>query len=189
MYFRYFQYPPGVILFRKMISKSRIPLVLQCLLLVIPLNIYVIGDWLAQGIQWALFRYQQSYLGNSLIPVNRDLYYVTSGILTGTSAASIILWMAGVTLLIIALVLMVRAIVSENPVSLKQGALCTIAAGITFGISQLLQYGILLHGERGFAIPIGVPVILVTGWWVYREDFGLASGEDDMEKTGEGEEE
>ena len=46
-------------------NKFKISLLLQCLVFLIPVNIYVIGDWLGTGVQWVLFRYQQTYLGNS----------------------------------------------------------------------------------------------------------------------------
>ena len=88
-----------------MTSKTQTPLVLQALIFFVPLNIYVIGDGLATGMQWALFRYQQSYLGNSLILVTRDFFYISQGILTGTSAISGIAWIIGSILLVIAFII------------------------------------------------------------------------------------
>lgn len=160
-------------------DKTRIVPVLQCLLLVIPLNIYVIGDWLASGVQGALFRYQESSLGNSLILLTRDLHYVTTGLLAGSTAASAILWMTGTVLLALGLVLVICALSGKGPSLVRQGAVCTIAAGVLYGISQVVQYGILLHGEKGFCVPVGIPVILAIGIWIYRQDFGIATGADD----------
>ena len=54
-------------------TRISLPLLCECLLFFVPLNIYGIGNNLATGVQWALFRYQQSYLGNSLFLIQRDL--------------------------------------------------------------------------------------------------------------------
>ena len=67
-------------------TRLTLPLICECLLFFVPLNIYVIGNDLAHGVQWALFRYQQSYLGNSLILIHKDFMYVADGILRGSSA-------------------------------------------------------------------------------------------------------
>jgi hypothetical protein len=31
---------------------------------------------------------------------------------------------------------------------------------------MLVQYGLTLHSDHGFSLPIGVPLILVTGCWL-----------------------
>ena len=54
-------------------TRISLPFLCECLLFFVPLNIYGIGNYLATGVQWALFRYQQSYLGNSLILIQGDL--------------------------------------------------------------------------------------------------------------------
>ena len=56
-------------------TRFKIPLILQCLIFLIPLNLYMWGDWLLVNIQWALFRYQQSQYGNSLILGHKDIFY------------------------------------------------------------------------------------------------------------------
>ena len=76
-------------------NKFKISLLLQCLVFLISINIYVIGDWLGMGVQWALFRDQQTYLGNSLILVTREITYVLNGTISGRSAISLILWAIG----------------------------------------------------------------------------------------------
>ena len=48
-------------------TRYRFALLSQILIFLIPLNIYMWGDWLIVNVQWALFRYQQSEYGNSLI--------------------------------------------------------------------------------------------------------------------------
>gem|GEM_PF-4749548 len=90
-------------------TRLRLPLICECLLFFVPLNIYGIGNHLTTGVQWALFRYQQSIFGNSLILIHRDLMYVQDGILQGSSACSTLIWLPGVLLLVAALILLVFA--------------------------------------------------------------------------------
>lgn len=150
-------------------NKFKISLVLQCLVFLIPINIYVIGDWLGMGVQWALFRYQQTYLGNSLILVTREITYVLNGTISGRSAISLILWAIGALLFIIATILVILANTNKDSSLIKKASLITITGGIIIAISILVQYGILLNSQSGFAIPVGIPIILVIGWWMYSE--------------------
>jgi hypothetical protein len=138
----------------------------ECLLFFVPLNIYGIGNNLATGVQWALFRYQESYLGNSLILIHRDLGYVLNGTLRGSSAFSTSIWILGAILLVAALILLTFATVQGDARPVKFAGLLTIAGGVLFLIAMLVQYGLTLHSDHGFSLPIGVPLILVTGCWL-----------------------
>ena len=102
-------------------NKLKISLILQCLVFLIPINIYVIGDWLGTGVQWALFRYQQTYLGDSLILVTRYVTFVLNGTISGRSAISLILWAVGVLLFIIATILVILANTSKDSSLIKKG--------------------------------------------------------------------
>ena len=147
-------------------TRLRLPLICECLLFFVPLNIYCIGDNLATGVQWALFRYQESYLGNSLILIHRDLTYVLGGMLKGTSAVSTSLWFLGALLLVAALILLVFAAARSDTRLVKPAGLITITGGVLFLASMLVQYGLGLHNDHGFSLPVGVPLILVTGGWL-----------------------
>jgi hypothetical protein len=152
-------------------NRYRIPLILQCLVFLIPINIYVIGDWLGTGVQWALLRYQQTYLGNSLILVTKDITYVLTGVISGRSGISYILWTAGVLLFIIATILAILANIDEESSLVWKASLFTITGGILLALSIIMQYGILFSSQSGFAIPVGVPIILIIGWWMYQEKY------------------
>ena len=144
--------------------KYRIPLIVQCLLFLIPLNIYMWGDWIIVDLQWALFRYQQSPYGNSLIPVYKDISYIVLGQTTGLyNVLSTVFWITGCVLLIIGLFVIILSNIGETVMSLKKASIFTIAAGILFGFSALLRF------SGGFAIPVGVPIVLFFGWWMYQE--------------------
>jgi hypothetical protein len=149
--------------------KYRIPLLLQCLVFLIPVNIYVIGDWLGAGVQWVFFRYQQTYLGNSLILVTKDMNFVLTGVLIGRTGISILFWGVAVALFIIAAILLILATIEETSIHIKKAALCTITGGSILAISTAIQYGISFSGKAGFAIPVGIPVIIIIGWWMYRK--------------------
>jgi hypothetical protein len=147
-------------------TRLRLPFICECLLFFVPLNIYGIGDNLATGVQWALFRYQQSYLGNSLITLQRDLSYVLEGILKGTSAYSTLIWFLGAILLVAALLLLAFATLQNDSRLVKPAGLLTVTGGMLFLAAMLVQYGPALHSDHGFSLPIGVPLIIVTGGWL-----------------------
>ncbi len=50
-----------------MMNRFKLSLIFQCLIFLIPLNIYMWGDWILVSVQWAFFRYMQTPYGNSLI--------------------------------------------------------------------------------------------------------------------------
>jgi hypothetical protein len=152
-------------------SRFKLPFIVQCILFLVPVNIYVVGDWLAAGMQWIFFRYQQSYLGNGFIIFARDLDYIRYGWITGRSAFAAEVAMAASLLLMLALLVFLYIGLKESATHAKAGALITIAGGCLFLLSDMIQYGMFFHGPAGFAIPVGVPVILVCGWWMYQMKF------------------
>jgi hypothetical protein len=160
-------------------NKYKISLLLQCLVFLVPINIYVIGDWLGTGVQWALFRYQQTYLGNSLILVTKDITYVLDGVISGRSGLSYILWASGVLVFIIATILVILANIDEDSTMIRKASLLTIIGGILLILSVIMQYGILFNSQSGFAIPVGIPIILIIGWWMYREKGELDKTDDE----------
>ena len=162
-------------------SPFAFPLVLQCVLFLIPINIFVIGDWLATGVQWELFRYLQSYLGNSFIFFTRDINFITSGTITGRSALATGFNVTASAFLLIALCILLYVYLEKSAAYIKGAAIITVAGGCLFLLSDIIQYGVLFHGPAGFTIPIGVPIILVCGWWMYRTKFP----DNEPEGTGE----
>lgn len=156
----------------------RLPLLLTTLLFLIPLNIFVIGEWIGSGVQWALFKYQTFFMGNSLITIGNDLEYVSMGAYTGKTAFSVYLWVAGVAVLIVALLLLLAAVAdAEKDRDPRFPGLLIVSGGFFFLASCMSQYGFLLNGPAGFAIPFGIPLVWVVGWWVYRGGSGEEEGE------------
>jgi hypothetical protein len=91
--------------------------------------------------------------------------------MTGRSGASLIIWSSGAVLLIVALALVLFSPSPHDSFRYRGYAPgLTICAGILFLASCMLQYGISLYGMSGFSIPLGVPVILIIGYWTGRMD-------------------
>ncbi len=149
-------------------SRFRLHLIAQYLLFLVPVNIYVLGDWLAAGVQWILFRYQQSYLGNSLLLFTRDLYYIQEGILKGRSALASEIAVVAAFCMISAALLLFYAYAIESGAWVKTAAIVSMSGGCLYLVADMVQYGVFFQGPAGFTIPVGVPVILLTGGWMYR---------------------
>ncbi len=121
-------------------SPFAFPLVLQCVLFLIPINIFVIGDWLATGVQWELFRYLQSYLGNSFIFFTRDINFITSGTITGRSALATGFNVTASAFLLIALCILLYVYLEKSAAYIKGAAIITVAGGCLFLLSDIIQY-------------------------------------------------
>lgn len=160
-------------------TRFRLPLVVQFLVFLIPVNIYVIGDWLGAGVQWILVRYQQTYLGTSIIPVTKDISYILNGTISGRTAISFAAGDIGTLLLITATILVILAYIRKDASLIKKSSVITIAGGMMFVISGIVQYGIWFKSTAGFVIPVGIPLILIIGWWMYQNDLQPEGGRDD----------
>jgi hypothetical protein len=135
----------------------------------IPLNIYIIGDWIGTGIQWVLFKYQQTYMGSNLISVFDDLFYISNDYITGKSALSLQLWIVGVIIFLASITYL-----SFNKITKRNGKIAAgimFFSGILFFSSIFLQYGITLRGPAGVSIPIGIPLIFVISGYIWFSDY------------------
>jgi 4-amino-4-deoxy-L-arabinose transferase-like glycosyltransferase len=147
-----------------MMTRFKLPLIFQCLIFLLPLNIYMWGDWLIVSVQWALFRYMQSPYGASLILGNNDILYILRGQSTGLyNIGAVVFWATGVLILLIGLIVTIVAYAKEEPDNIRTASYFTLAGGIFLGLSALCRF------NGGFAIPVGVPIILIIGWWMYKE--------------------
>ncbi|WP_342685989.1 hypothetical protein [Methanoculleus sp. UBA291] len=153
-----------------------------------PLTVFMIGDRMGAGFRFSLFLYQDTTYGVSLIPVWREISYVTSGIITGRSALSIILWLCGTFLLIAAIIYFAAKRQEDYESFRKPLALLVGGAGGAYLLSCILQYGPTLHGPAGLSVPVGVPLILAVAWYILRaeDDEDEYNEEDDCgEEAGE----
>lgn len=119
------------------------------------------GNWMLVNIQWALFRYQQSQYGNSLILGHRDVLYIYFGYNTGLyNIAAASFWTIGSVILLIGLCITIFAYIKKKFPLIRTASYFTIVGGIILGLSALCRF------QAGFAIPIGIPIILIIGWWI-----------------------
>lgn len=160
--------------------KSQDLLLFQGALFFIPVNIYLMGDGVAAGIQWVLFRYQQSYLGNSFIVFSRDLFYIQEGYISGTSVIAAEISLVATILLIIASVILVAAAWKRSGFIAKISAITTGAGALCYLVSDIIQYGIFLNGTAGFVLPIGIPVMIMMGFFI--NQLSINPSEPDGEK-------
>lgn len=147
-------------------TRNRLQLLLQFLIFLIPLNIYMWGDWVIVNAQWALFRYQQSEFGTSLILGYKDILYIYLGQTTGWyNIAAALFWTIGAVILLAGLYNTILAYTREESCKIRTASYFTISGGIFLCLSAISRF------FGGFAIPVGVPIILIMGWWMYQEQF------------------
>jgi hypothetical protein len=152
----------------KTMKKLSIPFILPFISFLIPVNIYIIGDWMAVGIQWALFRYQLSNQGLSVISLGNDVGYILMGILQTKTLISTLLWFGGAGLLLLCICSLLKDFQKQTPDPYnKQGKLVLISACL-FLVADVVQYGVVLHSEYSSCIPVGIPVLLLIGFWEYK---------------------
>jgi hypothetical protein len=133
----------------------------------LPLQCFIIGDNLGLGIQGAVFRFQMTVQGNSLIPITHEIGYVTSGIYSGKSALSVVLWTFGTVILtattILSLIHWNRLPYSRlNVILLGLVTACLLYLG-----SCIAQYGFFLSGPAGISLPLGVVILIMFTIFLY----------------------
>ena len=133
----------------------------------LPLQCFIIGDNLGFGVQGAVFQYQMTLQGNSLIPITSQLRYVTSGIYSGKSALSVVIWTLGTVVLTATTIL---SLIHWNllPHSrLKIIIAGLVSASIFYLGSCAATYGLFLSGPAGISLPIGVVILIMFTIFLY----------------------
>ena len=159
-------------------TRYLLPTLLATVLL-IPTSIYVIAGGVGAGLRFPMFLYQDTTYGVSLIPVWREITYVTSGIIGGRSAVSILLWVLGTALLIAAIAYFAVKREDDYETFRKPLALLVAGGAVAYLLSCVAQYGPTLYGPAGFAVPVGVPLILAVAGYVMKVE------DDELEDEGE----
>lgn len=161
--------------------RYKIPLLLQCLTLLIPLNVYMWGNWLLVNLQWAFVRYQYTGLGSGFIPINRDIDFILLGHTTGIhNILAVLFWTTGGILLLVAFFLTLIASLGEKAVPIRNASFLVFGAGLLFCLSALERF------TAGFAIPLGIPLIFITGWITYRQQPEADDAEEDADDESDG---
>jgi len=150
-----------------------IALCLCAFFFILPLQCYIIGNDMGVGVQGAVFRYQMSSMGNSLIPITKELGYVASGTYEGRTAFSILFWAIGTTILSLITLL---SLIYGNRLTPRHIRIITVglgSSGLCYFISCFFQYGMFLSGPAGISLPIGVILMLLfaLGFHFYKDFF------------------
>lgn len=154
-----------------MFERPRVSYLVMILLFILPQSMYVIGDYLAVGIRFPLFRYQESSYGTSIISVARELQYVIRGNvggLTGRTALATYSWVAGLVALSAAAALIVSWHFLGNDNHARFPGPLLIITGVLFLIWAMVQYGPLFSGPSGYSVPAGVPILWYCGYQFIR---------------------
>ena len=162
-----------------MFDRPRGSLPLLVLLFLIPQSLFVIGDYMAVGIRFPLFRFQAVYqsvnttagvettLVPSMFTIVRELQFVLMGVVgsaVGRTAIATYLWLAGVIILIAAAVLVISWQVLDNMGHARYPGPLIIVTGVIFLVWALVQFGPLFYGPLGYSIPVGVPFLWYSGY-------------------------
>lgn len=138
-----------------------IPLTLLLVFFVIPLHIFIIGDFTGIGIQGAVYKIVISGYGTFFFPITREFQFVLNGTYWGRTALSVVLWGAGaVVLAATTAVSLIRsdAVPETHHKTLIYGI---VISCLLFLGSCIAQYGFLFSSPSGISIPVGIVFILV----------------------------
>lgn len=150
---------------------KKIALFLIILVYFIPVQIFRIGTSIGYGIQWPLFKYQDTIIGVSFVSLINDIGYVLTGTITGRSGISLVLFLSSTIILLVSTIALIHTYVTGHPEKFRKYSLFLSLSAIIYLISIMVQYGFLLSGLAGISIPIGVPLMFFIGWWLHR--YGL----------------
>jgi hypothetical protein len=126
-----------------------------------PLQVFIIGEETGIGFQGAVYRYQITGYGNSLIPITQEAMYIANGIYSGKTALSVILWVLGTIVLTITMWFgLVYSWDNRQDFGNRIG-LGLAGSCICYICSCITQYGIFFHGPAGTSIPFGIGIILL----------------------------
>jgi hypothetical protein len=134
-----------------------------------PLHFFIIGDGNGYGIQGFFYRYQISSYGISFIPITNEIGYVTSGLIDGKSAISILLWSFSTfifSLVFFFFLLMFHELKKKNYTQIS-GLL--VISSIFMILSSFSQYGFYFYGPAGVSILIGIPILIGIAWIIRNE--------------------
>jgi hypothetical protein len=144
-----------------------IPICLMIFFFFLPLQCFIIGDGLGRGVQGAVYRYQMTGSGISLIPITYEIGYITSGIYDGKTAVSVILWVTGTLVLACTLILSLIHAGQVNDRLLSFIRIGVAGSIILFLGSLVAQYGLFFSGPAGICLPVGILIMAIFAIFLY----------------------
>lgn len=150
-------------------KQFHILIIFLLLVFVVPIHFFIVGDNYGYGIQGFFYRYQEAPQGISFIPLTNEIGYVTSGLIDGKSALSIIMWVLGSFLFYIAFFLFLLKYHADERIHYRIISGLILLSCISLIISSVIQYGIIFSGPAGISILFGIPFLLFFGWVVHEK--------------------
>jgi hypothetical protein len=148
--------------------------VLCLIFFILPLQVFIMGDFTGIGVQGAVYRYQTSGYGTYFFPITREITFVLNGTYFGRTALSVLLWISGTVLLACTTIFAFLHVNRTTDNYYRQVAWGLIAScGIYLG-SCIAQYGFFLKGMSGFSLPVGI--IAIPCWIMVLYYYRNASG-------------
>ena len=139
-----------------------IALLLCGIFFIFPFQVYIIGSETGIGIQGAVFRYQITSYGNSLIPITSDMMYIIRGIYSSKTALSVLVWILGTLLLTATTIFGLIFAAKERSDFNRQISLGLVSVCLCYLISCIVQYGFIFSGPAGTSLPVGI--VILIGW-------------------------
>jgi hypothetical protein len=136
--------------------------ILCLIFFILPIQVFVMGDFTGIGVQGAVYRYQTSGYGTYFFPITREITFVLNGTLSGRTALSVILWVSGTVLMACTTLFAFLHTNDSTENYYRQIAVGLIASCVIYLGSCIAQYGFFLSGMAGFSLPVGI--IAILGW-------------------------
>jgi hypothetical protein len=143
---------------------DRLPALAVPLLLCLPVNVYAFGDLISAGVQFPLFRVQYSSLGWSFITILREFEYVAGGVVGGKAVPFTVIWGIAVLFMLGSVISVLSWYHSGRDRQRRTGGICLFASAACMLAATMVYYGPTFSGPTGFAIPVGLPLLITAAW-------------------------
>ena len=139
-----------------------------CPLSLHPVYFFNYGQTYGAGFQAPLFRYQDTMLGSFFVFFTNDIYQVVTGGYQGMTAYSRLIGVAGTCLMIASVILLFFDRYTHGRGTKFSGILIIISACV-YLVSIIVHYGVMFSDPSGTAFPVGIPLFLLVGYWLYQQ--------------------
>lgn len=125
----------------------------------LPLQVFIIGDFIGIGVQGAAYRFQTSQYGTFFFPITREILFIFNGTYSGRTALSVLFWASGTLLLAYTTIFAFLHIDETMNNYYRPIAYGLIASCGIYLVSCIAQYGFFFHGPAGISLPVGIIAI------------------------------
>jgi hypothetical protein len=154
-------------------KKVKLSLIAQILIFLLPLNIWSNGN--IANIQWIFFQYQRSVTENTLLPKSMNALGMGLDQYTEIlNTCATFFWILGGVLLVTGFCITLFAFLKNESSKIRTSSWFMVLGGIFLFISALCRF------NGGFALPLGIPLILIVGWWMHQDELAENGDRDQL---------